>query len=241
MNKNKFKDLIGIFFVIVGILWLLENFDLIILGIPFGRIIFNWHTFAIIFGLIFLSKNSKSFAGYFFISIGLIGLFRHLSFLPIFSFLTFGNLWPLIIILAGIWLILNYNHNKSEKKNYFDFNQSLNLSNENIIDETIQFDSQKKIIRTENFSGGKISVMFGELKLDLSQSKLNEGENILDFNVMFGSLELRVPTDWKINTSISATFGGIDDKRIASLVNIHSNSSLHIKGSVTFAGCEIFY
>ncbi|MCX7874774.1 MAG: cell wall-active antibiotics response protein [Melioribacteraceae bacterium] len=241
MNSNKLKNYIGIFFILIGVLWLFENFDLIFFGFPLGKLIFSWHTFAIIFGAILISNNSKSFGGYFFITIGLISLLKHIPFNPLVSFLTFGNLWPLILIGIGIWMIMNLRSDKYENKINFDFTEKVDSTNENLINESVQFTSMKKIINSENFSGGNINVWFGELKLDLTQSKLKEGDNTLNVNIMFGSLELRVPTDWKVNTSISATFGGIDDKRIAKLINVQSNSTLMIKGSVAFGGCEISY
>lgn len=241
MKENKTKNWIGLFFIVIGIIWLLQNFDLIYFGIDIKKIFFSWHTFAIIIGIILISNNPKSLGGYILLVIGIISLIKHLPFIPFISFLTFKDMWPLFLILIGTWMILNFNNNKKNKKIKFDFVDQTTSSNEDTINENIQFTTMKKSLISQNFSGGKINVWFGELKLDLTQSKLNFGENILDVNVMFGALELKVPSDWKINTSISATFGGIDDKRISNLININNESTLHIKGSVVFGGCEISY
>lgn len=240
MNGIKIKNLIGIFLIVAGLLWLFENFDIITLDYPIRKIIFSWYTLAIIFGSIIISKNHRSIWGYFLIIIGAIGIIKHFPFLPFVSFLTFSNLWPIILIILGTLMILNMN----SKKNYhvkFQHYEKVDSSNDELINENVQFTSIKKNIINDNFKGGKINVAFGELKLDLSQAKLYEDENILDVNIMFGSLVLRVPTDWKIYSNLSATFGGIDDKRVTSLINSQSKSVLNIKGSVAFGGCEITY
>lgn len=249
MKQQNTKNWIGVIFIAIGTLWLLDNFDLFFFGIPFSRLIFSWHTFAIIIGAIIISRNSKSFWGYFWLGIGLISFVKHLHFLPFVSFLTFSNLWPIIIILIGTWMILNMNDKKVERKNFITNEQSQNnlnektqiFFNENILNENVQFTSIKKLITTDNFKGGKINVLFGSLVLDLTQCKLEQGENVLDISVMFGGVQMRVPQDWLINSSVSSTFGGYEDKRFFNQNATKTETSLLIKGTVAFGGCEISY
>lgn len=248
MNKQNINIWLGIFFIAIGIIWLLDNFDLFFFGISVRSLIFSWYTFAIIFGIIIISHNPRSFWGYFWLVIGLMSFVKHLEFLPFFSFFTFGNLWPILIILIGTWMILSMNE-KNSMKNFSSTNQdqnydiifSQNIFHENTLNENVQFTSMKKIISTDELKGGKINVMFGGLVLDLTKCKLANGDNILDISIMFGSIEIHVPQDWVINSSVSTTFGSYQDKRFFIPSDAKKDSPLWIKGTVAFGGCEISY
>lgn len=118
MRTGNAKNWIGIFLVIVGLFWLTDNFNVFDFGFPIHHLIFSWNTFMIIIGAIIISNNNKSFPGYVILGFGIVGTINKLPFFPFFGLLTFGNLWPLIIILAGIWMILNING----RRNGRDFN-----------------------------------------------------------------------------------------------------------------------
>jgi predicted membrane protein len=279
MRTGNAKNWLGIFFIVIGLLWLSDNFNMFYFGIPFHHLIFSWNTFMIIIGAIIISNNSRTFWGYIFVGVGVVGTLKHLTFIPFLSFLSFSDLWPLVIILLGIWMILNMNgkrhsdrkHFRDHSDNYFTkggpansefweeridektrehFHQSFsNFGNSagnnqpydtDQIDEAAVFTGIKKYITSQNFMGGKISAIFGSVELNFTQAKLAPGEHVLEVTSIFGSVELRVPPEWKIVTNVTATFGGFEDKRyINSNIQMNPEATLVIKGSVVFAGGEL--
>lgn len=252
MKSNTSRNWVGIIFIAIGLLWLVDNFNFTFFDFPIKHLIFSWQTILIIIGALIISKNSRSFAGYFLLFIGILGTLKHLHYIPMFSMLTIGNLWPLIIIFIGIWMILNMNGHKEKREKEFYEKEFHNFSESKFtnqaaydleyINESVQFSSVVRVNNSQNFKGGKISASFGSLKLDLSQAKLAPGENYLELNASFGGIELRVPQDWKIVSNITSTFGGFEDKRFYSVQSqTQSDSVLILTGTVAFGGGEIYY
>ena len=261
MKNSNAKDLLGVILMIVGGLWILDNFNFGYIGIPFHSLIFSWHTFFIIAGAILISKHNRSFFGYILIGIGIVGWLRHMPFVPFVEFLNFGDLWPLILLGFGLWLILNKNernnHDHYEKfgnlhqdrQNFnpldgetFSNPSTSNASNfpSDFIDENAVFTTTKKLITSQSFKGGKTSSVFGHIMLDLRQAKLAPGEHVLDVSAIFGGVELYIPQDWKVIVNVSSVFGGFDDKRFPNFNSTPSTDSvLVIKGSVVFGGGEL--
>ncbi len=254
MNNSNGRNILGVILMVVGGLWIIDNFNL------FGYMnfpIFSWHTFFVIAGAIIISNNSKSFWGYLLIVIGAVGWLKHLPFIPFAQFLNFRDLWPLIIFGLGLWLILN----QREKANNTNQNQKCGRENNNpftqpntnnfasssttessldFINELASFTSVEKRINSQSFKGGKVAATFGSLLIDFRQSKLAPGEHILDLSVAFGGVELYFPQDWKVIVNVSSVFGGFDDQRYPNFNNNSTNDSLLIiKGSVVFGGGEL--
>lgn len=254
MNNSNGRNILGVILMVVGGLWIIDNFNLFgYMNFPF----FSWHTFFVIAGAIIISNNSKSFWGYLLIGIGVVGWLRHMPFIPFAQFLNFGDLWPLIIFGLGLWLILNQreksncntqNHNSGrENNNPFTQPNTTNFTSSSttessldFINELASFTSVEKRINSQSFKGGKVAATFGSVLLDFRQCKLAPGEHILDLSVAFGGVELYFPQDWKVIVNVSSVFGGFDDQRYPNLnANSTNDSILIIKGSVVFGGGEL--
>ncbi len=258
MKNLSGNKILGAILIVIGGIWILDNFDFGFIGIPFHDLIFSWHTFFVIAGAIILSKNRNAFWGFLLIIIGLIGWMRHFPFLPFHQYLNLGDLWPLILLGFGLWMILRRNdHSQHEhfqkKQNEYQNANPLNgdsfgnpFTNNasnfslDIIEENAVFTSAKKNITSQNFKGGKISALFGHVVLDFRQAKLAPGEHVLDVSAVFGGVELYLPQDWKVIVNVSAVFGGFEDKRFVNFNAVqNSDSVLVISGSVVFGGGEI--
>lgn len=120
MKTNNAKNWVGIFLIVIGLLWLVDNFDFSPFNFPIHRVFFSWHTFMIIVGAIIISNNSRSFWGYIILGYGIVGTLHKIPFFPFSHLLTFNNLWPIVIILLGIWMILNINERRNLQQNKND-------------------------------------------------------------------------------------------------------------------------
>ena len=224
---------LGAIFLIFGILFLLSNFELVEFSIP--RIIFSWQIILIIIGAIIII-NSNDVAGYILITIGTVFL------LSKYYGFNAWDLWPIILIILGIYLLFNFGRRpKFHHKHFserFD-SKGIELS-EDILDETAIFGGGKKFITSKNFQGGKATAIFGGLEIDLYDTKLAPGEQVIDVFAMFGGISFHVPRDWKVIIKITPLFGGFQDERRRSPdLESSTDKVLIIKGTVLFGGGEV--
>lgn len=244
MQNSNGRIWIGVILVIIGGLFLMDNF-----GFPWfysfnlRHLIFSWHTIFIIVGLVLVLNHKDNFLGYIFLGIGAFGILRHF---PFFSQFDFGDLWPVILLFVGLWLILRKNGQSQIKDQFQSEGDSKSgqqsASSYDYIDETSIFNSINKIIRSDNFRGGKVTTIFGGTKLNLTEAKLAPGESNLELTTIFGGAEIHVPPNWRVLLNITSIFGGFEDKRYAKYNNEEfSEGILIIKGVTLFGGGEILY
>jgi len=108
------------------------------------------------------------------------------------------------------------------------------------IDIVAIFNAIKRRITSDNFLGGRISVLFGGVDLFLNDCKLGKGEQVLDISCLFGGVDLYVPRDWRIIVKTVTIFGGFDDHRFQDTSNIASDDRvLIVRGFVLFGGGDI--
>ncbi len=254
MQNTNGRTWAGIIFIAIGALFLLDNFGFPWFnGFDIHHMVFSWHSIFLIIGIVLIVNHRNNFLGYIFAGLGAFGLLRHL---PFFSQFDFGDLWPIILLFMGVWLILRKNGKSSVNHSHFssggresageqqqEVHQSQTASNfYDYLDEVSIFNSVNKVIQSENFRGGNITTIFGGTKLDLTNSKLSPNENILEITTLFGGTNIRVPQNWKVILNVTSIFGGFEDKRFA---HIHSEDTsegiLIIKGVALFGGGELLY
>jgi hypothetical protein len=106
------------------------------------------------------------------------------------------------------------------------------------INESVIFSGVNRKLMTKNFQGGKATVIFGGLDLDLTQVDFT-GIVTLDFEVGFGGVKLIVPPHWDVRTEMSNLAAGLEDKRMFREGGIDTNKVLILKGTLLFSGLEI--
>jgi len=190
----------------------------------------------LIIGIVLLINHKNSLAGYILIAIGLIGTLRHT--IPFFFDFDFGDMWPIFLLLIGAWLIFRKNgssHNDGRIHFEKGWQPEFDQSPADFVKIDCVFNSSNRIVHSDNFRGGDITSIFGDIKLDLTNAKLAPGINTLKVDTIFGGVRIRVPQDWKVQLNITSVFGGFDDKRY----NISTESqegTLIINGSAIFGG-----
>jgi predicted membrane protein len=108
------------------------------------------------------------------------------------------------------------------------------------LDIVAVFNTIKRRVTSNNFLGGRISVLFGGVDLYLTDSKLAKGEQTLDISCIFGGVDIYVPRDWRVIVKTVTIFGGFDDSRFqGGTVNITDDRVLIIKGFVLFGSGDI--
>lgn len=230
MNETKHASpriWLGVILIIFGALFLLRNYDIFDFDIP--EFVYQWQTIFILIGLILLATSRNKTAGVVFIAIG------GLNYFP--------ELWPLILIGIGIYILYKRNHHSINiehgKVHDIKIGESTNIGEDSIDDVSI-FGGGNKVFHSQNFRGGKITSIFGGSEIDLYDCKLADGLQIIDITAIFGGSTIVIPQDWKVEIDVVAIFGGFGDKRRKDPNLVYQpNKTLLIKGVVLFGGGEI--
>ncbi len=227
MNRSNGRAVLGGLFIIIGLLLILDNFT-------FVRIhIFSWPVILIIIGGIILSNSHRSNWGFFLVGWGIFGLLSRTFGFSI-EYLI-GEYWPVAIILLGLYMILR---RENPAKNSFENSTD---SESDFIDDTSVFADNKRTLLSKNFKGGKITTLFGSTSLNLRETELAEGNQILDIVSIFGGVTIEARNDFNIVINVSAIFGGFEDKRRKAPNEIpQSDRGLTIKGLTLFGGGVIY-
>lgn len=106
------------------------------------------------------------------------------------------------------------------------------------IDSVNVFGGSKQQIYSKNFKGGDVISIFGGCDLDLTQADFENGVTI-DIVAIFGGVKLIIPSTWVVKSQVSPIFGGLDDKRTVSPVNVEPLKIITIKGVALFGGVSI--
>src|SRR5688500_18832907 len=90
---------------------------------------------------------------------------------------------------------------------------------------------------SQTFRGGDASAFLGSVEIDLRDSRMGSTEALVDVSVMMGSVELRIPRDWSVESRVSAMLGSFEDLTIAPVDA--SGKRFVVRGSVFMGSVEI--
>ncbi|MGW8122657.1 LiaI-LiaF-like domain-containing protein [Roseivirga echinicomitans] len=228
MNNLNRNAIVGLIFILIGTVFLLDNLDII--SFHFRRYIFQWENILIIIGAVLILNKENVKVGGILMGIGILLNLDEWFNLDVDIF----DLWPLVFVVAG-FAIVSRNRNVKDEK--FDPNTG-NL-NANKINDTAIFGGGDKVINSSNFMGGSLTAIFGGSTIDLTQAKLAEGRNEIDVFYMFGGSKIRVPQDWNVQVSVTGIFGGMSDRRKFIDPEHDEKKQLVIRGTAIFGGAEI--
>ncbi|MDY0342939.1 MAG: DUF5668 domain-containing protein [Lentimicrobium sp.] len=215
---------IGLLIIGVGLLYMLRNMGLVRLDI--WHIVFSWPMLLLVVGLVNFVKKQYVWGGILLV-LGLLFLQGRIT-----GYDFFSTFWPLVVILVGFAVIFsNTSLFKGRGKNH------IRQAGEEVIDEVCIFGGSDRNVVTPAFKGGRIVAVFGGANINLTQSSLAEGDNVLDVMAMFGGATLIVPGDWNVKFEMFNILGGFSDKRRN--LNIDHAKVLVIKGVALFGGGEI--
>jgi len=215
----------GIILVLIGIGLLINQMDL---GLPHW--IFSGPMIPIVIGLYIGARQSFRFGGWIIpILIGGALLVNNE-----FDFEIRHLVWPIVIILIGLFMIIRPRRNKWDQR--FGGTADDTTAGD-YLDSSIVFGGVKKNVISKNFLGGKIENMFGGTDLNMMQADF-KGTVVIDVNVAFGGVKLLVPPQWNIKNEVTVILGGVDDKRPLGTDN-DQTKVLILRGTLMFGGIDI--
>ena len=248
-RKNRSGQIAGAVFstliLVVGLVLLLTNLGY--MPVALKRIIISWQMLLIVIGISSLVKRHW-FGGLLLLSVGGFFMYPLLSagYPEVFGMaaISIRQYWPLLLILVGLASIIHLLSPKKKSKSCCrgrrmrPIDELREGDSSSYVDKDIAFSSGEHIVLSHNFKGGKFSVAFGELRIDLRRATPSPEGCVLNVDVAFGSVVIYVPDSWDVNLQMSSVFGGFDDHRL-SPVKGDGSPVVTIKGSIFMAGGEL--
>lgn len=145
----------------------------------------------------------------------------------------FGIIWGLTMIFGEDKCKKDC---KTEPKDISNIDM-LEKDGQNLAKVDVSFAKRVFVLGGKKFDGGDVKISFGAATLDLRGADIKDGA-VINVNCNFGGLEIIAPSDIKIVTNISPSFGGVEDRH-KTLENADALKTLRVEGAVCFGGLEI--
>jgi predicted membrane protein len=222
------RAIIGVVLVLIGLFLVMRNTGIFPDFIE--RIIFSWPMLLVTIGLVItIGSSGAKTSGVIVMAVGGFFLIPHI-FRETFDVNMF---WPSIFIIIGIIFIF------SKRKGWNSISTSSQVGDD-YIDYVHVFSGGERQIVSDNFSGGRVSAVFGGSEIDLTKAKLAPGVSYLEIACVFGGTTIIVPDDWSIKIEVVPVLGGFGDSRKLNPGRIiDTTRQLVIKGAVVFGGGEV--
>lgn len=223
------RALVGLALIVVGVGIILDRFGVAIFpGWSFGQL---WATF---WPLILVAIGVKMlFYHHYFpgLLVFVVGIAFELQKFTAFGF--WSIFWPLFLIGFGFLILAKPKKYHREEK----WSGKSQISTEDEISESVNFQGLEKKITSQNWKGGEINCSFGGVKLDLREAKLDQSGAELKISCSLGGVEIMVPENMRVEAKGSALLGGWDEKFRGS--KDENAPLLKITGNVFLGGVSI--
>ncbi|HLH06296.1 MAG TPA: DUF5668 domain-containing protein [Terriglobales bacterium] len=144
------------------------------------------------------------------------------------GYLGWGTMWPWFLIGLGALLVWQAMRPKPA---------ALPLS-AGVLHPECVFSSIEKVVTDQEFEQGSASAIFGGVELDFLQANMAKDTAVLEVNAVFGSIEVRVPMNWKVSLEAGVVFGACENHTRGPLPN-STMKTLIVRGGVVFGSVEI--
>ena len=210
------KIIIGLLFILLGIVIALNQLDVLDIEIFFEG---WWALFIIVPAFIGLFEEDDKAGNLVVLGIGILLL---LGARDIIDFALVGSLiFPIILIYIGLRIMTS---NKVSKKV-----EKLDL------DEDTYTVFSETNLNPKEYNGGKFLALFGGITLDLKDAKLKE-ETYIEISTVFGGMDILVPTDVNVEVKPFNILGGVENKAKSSK---DAKKTIYISSTNIFGGVDI--
>lgn len=226
MNESIGRVFAGFMIILIGVIFLFGSLDKLDVGYVFSH---YWPMLLVFVGIwqLFAAGGRTPETGIILIVTGTLFM---LSYWGILGVNTWKVLWPAVIIGAGLWILL--------KPRIFQRNPSGPGINEDDLGLFTMFSGLNRRIESQEFRGGRASVIFGGVDLDFTGAQLAGGEATVELTAIFGGMDVRVPRSWKVEVNGNAILGGVEDKH-RSEIEEENPPKLYIRATAILGGIDI--
>jgi predicted membrane protein len=226
----------GIVLIALGTLFLLDHMEIV----EAGRLFKFWPLILVAIGLVKFLNDRSRVGGAITIVIGVLLQLSQLGFMH----LTWGTLWPLILIAAGLAIIWSrFEIPKIPTPMATAGMGSVSgASSYDTLHEYSLFGGIERRMHTNSFRGGSIVAVFGGVEVDFRSADIEGEEAIVYVEAVFGGIELKVPERWKVVFQGQSIFGGYSDETRPPLTDALGTAPrkiLILQGKAVFGGINV--
>ena len=231
-NRNWF---LGFFFVLAAIFLIASQTG------SFGNI----GVLSILAGILLVSLMVQSI-----VSLNYFGIFMPIAFLyMIFAKpLDFVYISPWQLIIAAVLTSIGFSilfhtkpkYNKCWHGKGEGFSQTTETIDDNNPYAKVSFGSSSKYLHSDCLKTGQFTVSFGELEVFFDQARLDPNGAEIFLDCSFGAIKLYIPKHWRVQDSLHASLGGVDNNTRTAKPDMDS-PILNLTGNVQLGGIEISY
>ena len=149
----------------------------------------------------------------------------------LFSFHFFSFIMGIIVLWIGVKILTGHN------RRFGDFAYDVRgMLNEDYLKRVLVFSGINTKLKTENFEGMELVVVFGGGEIDASQVKTKKTNVDIDLVAILGGVKVRIPKGWAVKSEGMGMLGGFDNRTEVSgkpLVTVH------LKGVAILGGVEV--
>jgi hypothetical protein len=217
------KLVIGIFFTLLGVLWTLDNLDVLD-----AELYFHYApAVLIVIGLLKLSDPTARGVAIVLIAAGavLLAWTTHWMRFSIF------DLWPLIFIAVGFSILMQALGLRRPRAGAPSDPSSLRIA--------AVFSNREESVTARDFKGGRIVSFLGSCELDLTRADIAGGPAILEVIVVMAGIEMFVPEGWEVVGDVLPFMGGVEVKLRTPARPGTASRQLIVRGLVMMGGIEI--
>ena len=218
------RVLVGGALIFFGLLFTLGNLGLL----NAGRVLGWWPLVLIGIGVMKLAQPREY--GQRALSIGLIvlGVFFLIQTLLAWRF---HDTWPLLLILVGGLLL--WRGLAPKRRAGAAVSDSAQLS------ELVVMGGGNRIVETEDFRGGEATAVMGGIEIDLRHADILMSPAVVDVFALWGGVELRVPTSWRVDVRVTPLLGGYENKAVTSAEAGEAAPRLVVRGYAIMGGIGV--
>jgi predicted membrane protein len=162
-------------------------------------------------------NTSNLFWGLLLIAVGVIFLLDNRGVVDAVYILR--TYWPLVLIVLGLAMLLGSTRRKnvtvigspadvSASRGGAQQTRSGTRNIEQVYESNV-FGDVHLAVTSDNFKGGSVSTVFGDMSIDLLNTNAADGEQELNISGVFGDVDIDIPPDVPISVSGSTLFGDI--------------------------------
>lgn len=219
----KSKILFGLLFVVVGVIYGLQELGMITdIGLT-ANVIFP--SIMIIIGLIILFNNHNIIFGGIVTFLGVVNLLD--DWYPQLNKIIF----PGILVIIGIEILLGGIFKRVVRPR-----DNLSIDNKDELNAIAVLGGVEKKVVSQNFRGGKVDAFLGGVVLDLTEIKLTS-DAIIDVNAFMGGVEIKLPSNIRIRSDVNGILGGVEIKHRS--IEPTSDYILILRGTAVLGGIEV--
>ena len=214
--KDYTKYIIGFLLIFIGLILGLNAFGITNINLFFSG---WWTLFIIIPSLVGLINDKEKTSSLIFLIIG------------VWLFLAERDLLPVILISIGLLLVfkdvLSINGKEIKK---------INANNKESNNYIAVFGSQDLKFEDEKVENLDLKSLFGGIKLDLRDAKI-EKDIVINTLSVFGGIDIYVPDGVKVKVSSTPFFGGVEVKRKKQSNN--KEITIYLNSVCIFGGVDV--